>query len=96
MQVAVEGAQPVIIYRLDSGGARERGVYRCSECAWEGTCRSPQSHVNSAHPGRPQKTERQTPRPLKQDPSSLAKRKWDQEHRARKKVRERWGHARLR
>lgn len=80
---------PVIIYRLDDGGWRDRGHYLCSECSWEEkdkTRNAPQVHVKSAHRGRRQVLERTSPKTLKQDPDSIAKRKWAREHRARKKV----------
>lgn len=80
---------PVTIYRLDAGGSRDRGHYKCSECAWEGTDKpftSPQSHIRTAHPGRRLHTERKVPRALSQDPAAVYKRKWYREDRERKKV----------
>lgn len=87
---------PVKVERLDDGGPKEKGHFRCTECEWENysTYRSSATlHVKRTHDRRVCETIRtvprvQPPRPnLRQDPTAVADRERMRKYRASKKVR---------
>ena len=50
----------IIIQRLDQGGSRDNGHFRCTACGRErfGLWNWPRSHVESKHPGHPRQLQR--------------------------------------
>lgn len=83
---------PVVIHRLDPGADKEKGRFKCTECAWEGVHvgkAARMHHAQRHHDGRPYRTVRKVPirpRAVKQDPASVANRRYVQKHRAAKQV----------
>lgn len=90
------GPSPAVkVDRLDDGGPKDKGHYRCSLCAWENkaACAStPREHVRHNHEGRRVEFVRAVPqarggRVLLQDPKSVKNREWWKRTRDEKQVR---------
>lgn len=85
----------VRIYRLDGGGPKEKGSYRCDECSWEahGVARTAANHhTERRHEGRGAQLSRCVPqssggRRLSQDPAAVRNRERMRRERGEGKVR---------
>lgn len=89
-----DAASPVKVRRLDSGGPREPGAFRCTECSWarEGVTRdAPLKHVKRSHDGRSMMLDRANKPVCKSSEHTRAiDREAQRRCRKRKKVRGDW------